>query len=59
MVVPLSSNGSIEGSVATVSVLANPAYQVRHVMTRRVTRFTCANGIWPWYSPHVAHIRVT
>jgi hypothetical protein len=28
-------------------------------MTCRVTRFTCAKGLWPWRSPDVAHTRVT
>jgi hypothetical protein len=29
------------------------------VMTRRVTRFTCTKTGWSWYSPDVAHTRVT
>jgi hypothetical protein len=29
------------------------------VMTCRVTRFTCAKGLWPWRSLDVAHTRVT
>jgi ribosomal protein S18 acetylase RimI-like enzyme len=49
----------LELGVVNTRVQLRTWYEKNGVMTCRVTRFTCAKGLWPWRSPDVAHTRVT